>query len=142
MKFLKTGNKTVKSFGQAGAWLESSIKTFCLRNCESSLKDEAKWLLSQIEGEYFARLKSVSGEQLEVDHVIVVDASKEIVWNCVEDRGLKMDFSIFNDCVGDDAKYCVVLELKRLAKQPSAKRGRKSRKTDPEKRKANRIAAR
>lgn len=79
---------------------------------------------------------------MEVDYVIVADESKKIVWDCVEDHGLKMNLSGLDHFVGDDAKYCAVLELMRLAEQPIGKGGRKTIKIDPEKGMAKRIAAR
>lgn len=40
-----------------------------------------------------ALLKVVSEEQSKADHIIVVDPSKNNVWDCTEDHGLKMDLS-------------------------------------------------
>lgn len=59
------------------------------------------------------------------NHLIVVDASRKIVWDCTEDYGPKMDLLVFDHCVDDDAQYCVVLELKRLTEQPIGKRDQK-----------------
>lgn len=59
----------------------------------------------------------------------------------MEEHDLNLNPSVLHHCVGDDASCCAVTEPKRLKIQPSGKRNQKTRKMDPEKRKASHIAA-
>lgn len=142
MKLLKADKKIVKSLRQACAWLESKKRRFCLRNCRISVGRKEKFVLSQDEGVFFVRLNDVREDDTEIDHVIVVDACKKPVWDCVEEYGPNMDPSLFDHFAGDDAKLRAVTEQKRLDVHPVGKRDQKVLKTDPENRKEKRIAAR
>lgn len=53
-----------------------------------------------------------------------------------------MDLSVYDSCVGDDARISSVIKLKRLEVQYNWKRDRKLGKMYPEKRKEKRIGAR
>lgn len=79
IEFLKTGNKTARSLCQAGTWLESGTRRFCLKNCGESVGCEANFVRSQDDGVCLLCVNSVRDDDTEVDLVVVVDAGKKVV---------------------------------------------------------------
>lgn len=79
MEFLKAENKKVKSPGQECAWLETTVRIFCLWNCNGSVGHKINFALSQDKEIFFVRSKGVRKNKMEVDHVSVVDTGKRIV---------------------------------------------------------------
>lgn len=69
----------VRSLGRVNAWLETSLKMFCLRKSEELVEDIAKWLFSQNDGVLFVRLMGGKKDQANVEHIIVFSTSEKIV---------------------------------------------------------------
>lgn len=122
IKLLKIGEQMVKRLEQTDAWLTPNMKKFRLCNCEQLFDHQAKLQLLQYKGVFLVSLKGIEVNQSEATQNIVFDASANIVLYWVEDCDLNMDLLIYTLYVGNDAKFCFVTKLKRLAVQPNEKR--------------------
>lgn len=114
LKLLKGKDETVKSQGQAGAWLKTTMGRICLQNCDAIVGRKSYFVLSHDKGVFLVDLKGVREDETEVGHVIVVDAIKKIIWDCVQEYGLNLDSYVFNHCIGEGERFCAVTKLKRL----------------------------
>lgn len=125
---------TVISLRQTGAWLERTTRRFRWKNSRENVEHEGNVVLSQDVGVFLFGLNDVR-------NFFVVDAGNKIVYDCVEDYGVKMDPSVFDRCDRDDARFRAVTELRQLNVQSVRKRGRKPRKLNPENWEAKRISS-
>lgn len=117
-----------RSLAHAGTEMEKTLRRFCLRNVRD-IDDSAScisWLESQTNGIYLARLRGVGLEDgYEVDHVVVVDGGRKLIWDCVERYGIRLAPGMLSYCVGDSARLEGVKELKKFEEQPVKKSGKK-----------------
>lgn len=139
MEFTESGDSGVKTLGEASRWLEVETRRFFLRNVYVPLRmEKEEWVVRKSEGVFLLRLQGNRRAVGEVDHVVVVDSAKKVIWDSVSEREIRMEVSAFEFCVGDYADLVGVQELKQICKKPEGKRKRMTHKMSAEKRKEKR----
>ena len=120
MMFLKS--MSASSISQAGAWLEKHLRSFRLEkvNLPDELEEE-EWLVQQQDGIFLARLGGWGASGEEIDHVVVVDSRKQLVYDPAECFAPKMGSATLRACVGDGVDLLGIPELHCLTKQPEGK---------------------
>lgn len=140
MRFLHFPPMGVRTLGGASRQLEESMRTYCLQNASiPSGYDKKEWLMQQRSGVFLVRLIGRRVDGTTVDHIIVVDAERRLVYDCAEEVALLMDSRVVHACVGSDARLEDISQIKKLARQPESKgKKRKTHKMSREKRKQKR----
>lgn len=113
------------SVAQASAWLEQQLGSFLLENV-SILHGihEEECLVSQNDGIFVSRLRGLDSSGEEIDHVVVLDAKRQLVRDLTERFAVKMDSGTLNARAGDGFDLFGILELRSITKHPFGKRKR------------------
>lgn len=88
------------------------------------ISDKGSWVFAQDSGIIFVRLIGRRRDSTAVDHVVVVDDAKKVVWDRAEEYGIKLRSGVFFLCVGEDASLLSFQEVKYLEKKPGRDGGK------------------
>ena len=139
-KLRRVGRFAVRNLGALSFWVEKNASMYRLEKVRPpALVELDKWVTDLQGGESVLILRIVgkSEDSTRVDHCIAVDCARREVSDSCEKHVLRLSSDVIRACVGDGVVLERIEEVRRLAMQPTSKKGTKRRRrtlADKEKR--------
>lgn len=70
------------------------------------------------------KLIGMHGEAVQVDHIVVINPINREVWNCVDNKSMKLLDGVFDACVAGDAEFLRIDDLKKMHMQEFGKKAK------------------
>lgn len=127
LAMLQLGPISGNSLSNLGSWIEQRDGRYRLQKVKITGNfDEEEWLMCQREGIFLARLHGIDSTSEEIDHVVVIDASRKLVFDCIETHAMRFESNVLDSCVGDGFQFLCISELRKLVLQPVGKKANKA----------------
>ena len=106
---------STRNLGSLNTWLEESMSSLRTKHglthtyslCVPDV-DEPPWMFdlkyfvsSSKSGKHIVRLSGFDYNMDEVDHTVFVDADRQLVFDCMETRAMKLSYEALDYCIGD-----------------------------------------
>ena len=131
MDVLSKGDLAFVSLRDAHSWLQRSTRAFQLQPVESPFRCEVDTWMRSVLGSgsvFLVRLVGESASGGKVDHCVTVEATRDLVLDCVEENSMRARDGVLAMCLGDGVEITEVREIRKLVRQHERTTGKRRKK--------------